>query len=83
MMTALSAIIAVAVLGLWTFHWVGSILDARQARKELNERIAQLDEVVHEMSTTQGRRARQLTDRRRPLVRLLAAVRDEPTVPLR
>jgi cell division protein FtsL len=81
-MTTITIIVAV-LLGIWIFHKIGAVLDARLARKELEARIAELDQVVEDASTTTHLRARRLMDRKRPIGRLLAAVRDEPTIPLR
>jgi hypothetical protein len=81
-MMAFTIFVGVVLLGLWAFHRIGAVLDARLARKELDERIAQLDQVVEDVSTTELR-MRQRVERERPIGRLLAAVRDEPTVPLR
>jgi hypothetical protein len=81
-MMTIAMIVAGVLLGIWVFHRIGAILDARLARKELDERIAQLDQVVEDASTTRLR-VRRLMDRERPIGRLLAAVTDEPTVPLR
>jgi cell division protein FtsB len=83
MMITVVAILAVGlVFGVLAYHGIGSALDARQARKELDERIAQLEQVAESASTTKGRRARRLMERHRPIGSLLAAVRDEPTVRL-
>jgi hypothetical protein len=81
-MMTVTIFVAVALVGLWAFHRIGAVLDARLARKELDERIAQLDQVVEDAFTTELR-MRQRLERKRPVGRLLAAVRDEPTTPLR
>jgi len=81
-MMTVTIIVAVVLLGIWVFHKIGAVLDARLARKELEARIAELDQVVEDASTTTQLRARRIMDRKRPIGRLLAAVRDEPTIPL-
>jgi hypothetical protein len=83
MVESVAVVVAVFALGLWTFHRIGAVLDARMAKKELGERVARLDQLIENTSATKARRVRQLVDRERPIGRLLTAVRDEPTVPLR
>jgi hypothetical protein len=76
MISVLAFVVVILVAGFLAYHGVGAFLDARLARKELDQRIRQLELVADSVSRTEGRRARLLVER------LLDAVRDEPTARL-